>query len=54
MAQTLTDNLFNIKIIGLDLKFKHINPERPYIVLNATNGTEGAFAERFTFRMMIL
>lgn len=49
MAQTLTDNMFDVKTIGFDLRFKDLNPERPYIVLNATNGTKGSFGEQFTF-----
>jgi predicted acylesterase/phospholipase RssA len=49
MAQTFADNLYDVKTIGYDLKFKDINAERPYIVLNATNGSAGAFDEKFTF-----
>lgn len=49
MAQTLADNLYDRKIGGLDLKFKDINPDRPNLILNATNGTEGMFSEIFTF-----
>ena len=51
MAQTLTNNLFDSKIIGSDLKFGDIevNTNRPYIVLNATNGTTGATSRKFTF-----
>ncbi|MCK5099154.1 MAG: hypothetical protein KAR45_13685, partial [Desulfobacteraceae bacterium] len=51
MAQTLTNNLFDSKIIGLDFQFGDIevNTNRPYIVLNATNGTTGAASEKFTF-----
>ena len=51
MAQTLTDNLFDVDTFGIewDLKFKDINDDRPYLVLNATNGTVGSFGEQFTF-----
>ena len=53
MAQTFADNLYDVAAIGTafgkDLKFKDINPERPYIVLNSTNGTRDAFAEVFPF-----
>jgi NTE family protein len=51
MAQTLTNNLFDSKLIGLDFKFGDIevNTNRPYIVLNATNGTTGATSRKFTF-----
>ncbi|OGP66962.1 MAG: hypothetical protein A2W27_08975 [Deltaproteobacteria bacterium RBG_16_44_11] len=40
MAQTLEDNLFDTKNLGVPLKFGDLNPERPYLILNATDGTE--------------
>lgn len=40
MAQTLADNLFDTVFNGQDLSFADINPERPYLILNATNGTK--------------
>lgn len=40
MAQTLADNLYDVRYTGRDLKFRDINPERPYLILNATNATE--------------
>ncbi|MCF6202303.1 MAG: patatin-like phospholipase family protein [Methylococcaceae bacterium] len=49
MAQTLADNLFDMKFYGFDLKFKDINHSRPNIVLNSTNGTIGDFSSIFTF-----
>lgn len=55
MAQTFADNLYDIKFTGRDLDFRDINPERPYLILNATNGTEQAvptdpeFGSEFTF-----
>jgi len=49
MAQTFADNLFDVSITGWDLKFKDINPERPNLILNATNGTGDNFGESFTF-----
>jgi NTE family protein len=49
MAQTFADNMFDVRVIGFDLKFKDVNPERPYIVLNATNGTSEKFSKVFTF-----
>lgn len=53
MAQTFADNLYDVAIIGTslgeDLRFKDINPERPNLVLNSTNGTGDAFAEIFPF-----
>jgi hypothetical protein len=55
MAQTFADNLYDIRYTGRDLKFRDINPERPYLILNATNGTERAdqtdseFGSIFTF-----
>lgn len=53
MAQTFADNLFDVAPTGRDLRFADLNPERPYIILNATNGTEPAddmpFGSLFTF-----
>jgi len=49
MAQTFADNMFDRKVFGQDLRFKDINPERPYLVLNATNGTTGSFSSLFRF-----
>ena len=49
MAQTFADNLFDNKISGVDFKFNDINPDRPDIILNATNGTTGEFSNLFTF-----
>lgn len=54
MAQTLEDNLFDVHWGGRGLKFRDLNPERPYLILNATDGTENAggedhFGHRFTF-----
>jgi predicted acylesterase/phospholipase RssA len=40
MAQTLEDNLFDTKNLGVPLKFSNLNPERPYLIINATDGTE--------------
>jgi predicted acylesterase/phospholipase RssA len=40
MAQTLEDNLFDTKNLGVPLKFGNLNPERPYLIINATDGTE--------------
>lgn len=61
MAKVLADNLFdrrftvgNIEKTGNDLKFRHLKPERPYLILNATDGTENVegedhFSKVFTF-----
>lgn len=49
MAQTFADNLFDNKTSGASYKFKDINPERPDIILNSTNGTTGEFSKIFTF-----
>jgi len=54
MAQTLEDNLFDVRWGGRGLKFRDLNPERPYLILNATDGTENAgsedhFGNRFVF-----
>ncbi len=39
MAQTLADNLFDARPFGADLRYRDLNPERPYLVLNATEAT---------------
>ena len=39
MSQTFADNLFDVRFTGKDLRFKHINKKRPYIILNSTSGT---------------
>src|SRR5262249_33956933 len=44
MAQTFADNLFDCKKIGMsygrDLTFADLNPARPLLILNSTNGTD--------------
>lgn len=40
MAQTFADNLYDVPYTGRDLTFSDINPERPYLILNATNATK--------------
>ena len=40
LAQTFADNLYDVPYLGRDLTFRDINPERPYLILNATNATE--------------
>lgn len=49
MAQTLADNLYDSPWLGRDTKMGELNPERPNLILNATNGTTGQFARPFTF-----
>lgn len=55
MAQTFADSLFDVDFTGRDLRFRDINPERPYLILNATNATEKVdpadpeFGSVFTF-----
>lgn len=56
MAQTLADNLFDSRILGRDLELGAMNPERPYLILNATNASrwpgapaEMPFGSVFTF-----
>ena len=49
MASTLADNLYDTYITGFDLKIRDINPERPYLILNATNGSTNHFGDVFTF-----
>ena len=41
MAQTFADSLFDRRGLGQDYKLEDLNPERPYLVLNATNATRG-------------
>ncbi len=40
MSQTFEDNLFDTRNLGFALKFGDLNPERPYLIINATDGTE--------------
>jgi predicted acylesterase/phospholipase RssA len=40
MAQTFADNLFDVYPTGQDLRMRDLNPERPHLILNATNATE--------------
>lgn len=49
MAQTFADSLYDRKYSGIDLTFADINPDRPYLIINSTNGTNGSFSEIFTF-----
>ncbi len=54
MAQTFEDNLFDVRFTGSELTFRDLNPERPYLIINATDGTEHIgqekhFGELFTF-----
>jgi hypothetical protein len=49
MAQTFADNLFDRRFTGIDLTFADINAERPYLIINSTNGTADGFGHVFTF-----
>jgi len=49
MAQTFADNMFDTSVAGIDLEFKDINQERPYIIINSTSGTSSDFGRLFTF-----
>ncbi len=49
MAQTLADNLYDQAGLGWDLRFADLNPERPNLIINATNGTADHFGQPFTF-----
>lgn len=40
MAQTFADNLFDTPLAGRDLSMADLNPERPFLILNATNASE--------------
>ncbi|ABA57533.1 Patatin [Nitrosococcus oceani ATCC 19707] len=49
MAQTFADNLYDTLPVGRDLKIRDLNPDRPYLILNATDGTQEEFGSPFTF-----
>ncbi|MEO8153951.1 MAG: patatin-like phospholipase family protein [Rhizobacter sp.] len=60
MAQTLADNLYGTRFLGVDLSLGDLNPTRPYLLINATTATdqdapginaadEYAFGSVFTF-----
>lgn len=49
MAQTLSDNLYDKRPMGWDLKIADLLANRPYLILNATNGTSNSFGKSFTF-----
>lgn len=59
LAQVFADNLFDSGAmfdpkLNNDFKFEHLNAERPYLILNATDGTENTseehhFGNVFTF-----
>jgi NTE family protein len=49
MAQTLADNLYDRRVGGLDLTMSDLRPDRPYLILNSTNGTQDHFDQPFTF-----
>ncbi len=54
MAQTFANNLYDKGVLGKDLKFRDLNPQRPNLIVNATNATqdianEDNFGKPFTF-----
>lgn len=49
MAQTLADNLFDHKLSGRDAEMRDLRCDRPYLILNSTNGTAMQFGSRFAF-----
>ena len=58
MAQTFADNLFDTDTFGRDLQISHLNPARPNLIINATQGSSNAteagkisngFGQPFTF-----
>lgn len=58
MAQTFADNLYDVQVGGRDLRFADLNPARPNLIINATQGsintgtkdeTNNAFGQPFTF-----
>jgi len=40
MAQTLEDNLFDTSVLGRPLRLGELNPQRPFLVINATTASE--------------
>jgi predicted acylesterase/phospholipase RssA len=49
MAQTLADNIYDVRHFTRDLQFQDIHPERPYIIINATNATRDPHNEPFAY-----
>jgi len=58
MAQTFADNLFDTSIVGRDLRMSELNPSRPNLIVNATQGSpndlrggtrSNEFGQPFTF-----
>ena len=51
MAQTMADNLYDTPSSGHDLSLGDLREDRPFLVLNATNGSseDGDFGMLFTF-----
>lgn len=45
MAQTFADNLYDKGYLGFDLTFADINPKRPNLIINSTNGTTNSAAD---------
>lgn len=40
MAKTFTDNMYDTPLLGIDLDMGDLNPERPYLIINATDATQ--------------
>ena len=40
MAQTLADNLYGTRFLGVDLSLGELNPTRPYLLINATTAAD--------------
>ena len=49
MAKTLEDNLYDTPILGETLTFADLNPQRPYLILNATSATEQSKPDDYSF-----
>ena len=49
MAKTLADNLFDKKYFGRDFRYRDMNPERPNLIINATNATGENLGDLFAF-----
>jgi NTE family protein len=48
MARTFSKNLYSNALLR-DLKMQDLRSDRPYLILNSTNGTDGQFDESFKF-----
>ena len=45
MAKTFEDNLYDALPLNRPLRFRDLNPARPYLIINSTNATEQNFSD---------